>query len=55
MYRLHPCSIDERMNECEAEQYEHNNPTDPCERYEGSEDAAWRKITARSQVTPKSL
>lgn len=55
MHRLRPGSIDERMNECEAEQQEQNNPADPRERHEGTEDTAWRIPLARTQVTPIRL
>ena len=55
MHRVRPCSIDERMDECEAEQYEQNNPADPRERHEGGEDTTWRILMAPTQVPPKSL
>ena len=55
MHRLRPGSIDERMNECKAEQQEQNNPADPRERHEGTEDTAGRILLAPTQVTPITL
>jgi hypothetical protein len=55
MHWLRPCSIDERMNESDAEHQEQKDPANPRYCHESSEETAWRILLAPAQAAPRRL